>query len=146
MSTDEKVTADIVQTLKDGEHGYAQAADQLADSAPSATVQRLREFSQQRASFAAELDQMAAAYGDDIDESGSLAAAGHRGWMKLKDALTGSDSTAVLGACETGDEHAVTEYEKALDEDISEGLRTVLSRQLHDIRAAHATVSALATK
>ena len=72
---------------------------------------------------------MAKAYGDQIDKSGSVAAALHRGWMSLKDAVTKSDTKAILEVAKQGEDHAVTEYEKALGEDISDGLRIVLQRQ-----------------
>ena len=87
-------------------------------------------FSQQRAGFYAELQGMAKDYGDDIEESGSVAATLHRGWLSLKDALAGSDPKGVLDAAEQGEDHAVKEYEKALEADISPALREVVQRQL----------------
>lgn len=143
MSTDEKVTKDIVQTLEDGKEGFASAADKLADSTDPELALTFREFSRQRSEFAAELRNLAGAYGDDANESSSVAGAVHRGWMALKDALTGSDPKGVLSAAEQGEHHAVSEYEKALNEDISDGLRQVLTRQLADVRAAYDTVRAL---
>ncbi len=137
MSTDKKVTKDLIQTLEDGKNGFAEAADKLAESDRPDLAASFRTLSTQRAGFSAELEQMAAAYGDDIDESGSVAAAVHRGWMTLKDALSGSDPKGVLDASEQGEDHAVKEYQKALDEDISADLRTVVARQFADIKAAH---------
>ena len=119
MSTDEKVTKDIVQTLEDGKEGFASAADKLADSDSPEMAASFRGFSEQRATFASELRALADAYGDDAAESGSIAGAVHRGWMSLKDALTGSDPKGVVKAAEQGERHAVDEYEKALGEDIS---------------------------
>ena len=140
MSTDEKVTKDIVQTLEDGKEGFASAADKLADSDSPEMAASFRGFSEQRATFASELRALADAYGDDAAESGSIAGAVQCGWMSLKDALTGSDPKGVVKAAEQGERHAVDEYEKALGEDISAGLKAVLERQLVDVRAAHETV------
>ena len=53
----------------------------------------------------------------------------HRGWLSLKDALTGDDAGAVLKAAATGEDHAVSEYEKALEMDLSAGFREVVARQ-----------------
>jgi uncharacterized protein (TIGR02284 family) len=89
---------------------------------------------------------MAESYGDAIEESGTAAAAVHRGWIALKDALTGSDPEAVLRAALQGEEHAVREYEKALDEDLSPPLREVVTRQLEQIRAARDQVKVLAER
>ena len=85
---------------------------------------------------------MAASYGDQVEDKGTVTAKLHRGWMSLKDALSGG-GTGVLDAAGEGESHAVTEYEKALKEDISGGLRTVVERQLADIRSAKAEVDAL---
>lgn len=144
MSTDARVTKDLIETLQDGEDGFAKVADQVADGDTPDLGPALRGFSEQRARFRAELEELARGYGDDIDESGSAAGAVHRGWIALKDALTGSSPKAVLKAAETGEEHAVSEYDKALQEDISPTLREVVTRQRSEIIAARDQVKALA--
>lgn len=142
-STDETVTKDLVKTLEDGEKGFAQGAEKLEETDAPDLARTFREFSAQRASFSAELRGLAADYGDKIDESGSAAAAVHRGWMSLKDALSGSDPKGVLDAAEQGEDHAVKEYRKALDADISAELRSVVQRQSTEVKAAHDRVKAL---
>ena len=83
-------------------------------------------------------------YGDDVDESGSALAAVHRGWLSLKDALTGDKPSGVLDAAVSGDNHTVSEYEKALrEDDLSDGFRTVIQRQHGEIVAARDEVKAL---
>jgi len=143
MSTDENVTKDLVETLEDGEEGYAKAADKLAESDTPELAARFREFSQQRAQFSSELRAMAQNYEDRVVESGSVAAAIHRGWMGLKDALTGSDPKGVLDAAEQGEDHALKQYDKALKSDISPNLRSVIERQRADVKMAHDTVRSL---
>ncbi len=137
MSTDRKVTKDLIETLEDGKKGFEAAADKLADTNRSDLAPKFRELASQRAQFSADLERMAAAYGDDIDEDGSVLAAAHRGWMALKDALSGSDPDGVLDAAEQGEDHAVAEYKKALDADISADLRTTVQQQYTAIQAAH---------
>ncbi len=143
MSTDRSVTKDIIQTLEDGKDGFARAADRLADSDRPDLSEKMRAYSEQRAAFSAELEAMAADYGDDIDQDGSVAAAVHRGWMAVKDAITGSDPKGVLDAAEQGEDHAVSEYRKALEQDISPNLRTVIETQFADVKNAHDEVKAL---
>ena len=63
--------------------------------------------------------------------------------MAVKDAIAGSAPDGVLDAAEEGEDHAVSEFEKALTQDVSSGLRTVVQRQLNKIRAAHGQVKAL---
>lgn len=154
MSTDKAATKDLVQTLEDGKDGFVKGADKLGEldqgetaagqAGQSSMASTFREFSEQRSGFAAELQAMAADYGDDVDRSGSVAAAVHRGWMSLKEALSSSDAKAVLDVAKQGEDHAVSEFEKALEQDISPELRDVVQRQLTDIRAARDTVAALA--
>lgn len=143
MSTDRRVTKDLIETLEDGKQGFAQAADQLTDSDRPELSTTMRHYADQRARFSTELELLAATYGDDIDEDGSAAAAVHRGWMVVKDALTGSDPEGVLDAAEQGEDHAVSEYQNALEQDISPKLRSVVERQLAEIRSAHDEVKQL---
>lgn len=143
MSTDRKVTKDLIQTLEDGRKGFTEAADKLEDTNRADLAPRFRELAAERAIFSAELEKMAAAYGDDVDEDGSVLAAAHRGWMSLKDVLAGSDPDGVLDAAEQGEDHAVSEYEKALKADISPDLLQTVQRQFIGIKAAHDDVKRL---
>ena len=113
MSTDAKVTKDLVQTCKDGEEGFAKAAAKLAESGRTDLAGQFREFSEQRSQFVSELEGLATNYGDDAEKSSSVAAAIHRGWMTVKDKISGSDVDGVLDVAEQGEDHAKSEYAKA---------------------------------
>ena len=143
MSNDAAVTKDLMQTLEDGRDGFAAGAEKLEKDGEAALAQTFRELGAKRGQLSDELQKIAASYGDHIDESGTVAAKVHRGWMAVKDALSGSDPDAVLDAAEQGEDHAVSEYEKALTEDISPEFKSVLQRQLTEVRAAHDQVKAL---
>ena len=142
-STDEKVTKNLIETLEDGKAGFTKAAERLAGTDRPDLAPRFHEFAAQRGQFADELRELAAQYGDRIDEEGSLAGSLHRGWMTIKDAVTGDGPEQVLGAAEQGEDHATTEYEEALAEDLSPHLRTVVERQQRDVVSAHDEVRAL---
>lgn len=144
MSIDAKVTKDLMQTVEDGRNGFADAAAKLADTDRPDLAPRFRDFSEQRSAMYTELETLAASYGDDLDEDGSVAAALHRGWMSLKDALTGSSADGVLDVAEQGEAHAVSEFRTALDEDLSPELAEVVRRQLVEITAVHDEVKRLA--
>lgn len=143
MSDDEKAAKELVETLRDGERGFADAADKVRDSEHPEWAETLQRLSQQRAGFRREIVDLGHQYGDDVDESGSIAAAVHRGWLSLKDALSGDDAGAVLTAAVTGEDHAVSEYEKALGMDLSDGFRQVVARQHGEVVAARREVAAL---
>ncbi|GAA2747201.1 hypothetical protein GCM10009868_35680 [Terrabacter aerolatus] len=143
MSDDAKVAKDLVETLKDGEKGFTSAAEKLRDSDRAEWATTLQRLAEQRAGFRREIVEMGHEYGDDVDESGSAAAALHRGWISLKDALTGDDAGGVLGAAVKGEDHAVSEYEKAEKADLSAGFREVVARQHAAVVAARDEVKAL---
>lgn len=143
MSVDERVTKDLIETLEDGKVGFNRAAERLAEDNRADLASRFREFSSQRDEFAQELRSMAASYGDDVKESGSAAGALHRGWMAVKDAVSGSDPDGVLDAAEQGEDHAVSEYRKALDEDLSPDLRSAVERQYGTVKQTHDEVRSL---
>lgn len=144
MSDDQKAAKELVETLEDGERGFAQAADKVRDDEHPEWASTLQRLSDQRAQFRREIIELGHAYGDDVDESGTVAAALHRGWLSLKDALTGDDTEAVLNAALTGEDHAVSEYEKALQQDLSDGFREVVSKQHAAVVAARDEVKGLA--
>lgn len=143
MSTDEKVAKELVETLEDGQKGYATLAERLSGDEHAEWAQTMQRLSQQRRQFADEIVAMGHAYGDDVDRSGTATAALHRGWLALKDAVTGDDPKGALGAAVTGEDHAVSEYEKALDADLSDGFRAVVQRQHQAVVAARDEVKAL---
>ncbi|MFL6156356.1 MAG: PA2169 family four-helix-bundle protein [Marmoricola sp.] len=143
MSDDNSVAKELVETLRDGERGYASAAEKLRGSDRAEWASTLQGFSEQRAGFRREIVELGHEYAEDVDESGTAAAALHRGWIALKDALTGDDAGSVLGAVETGENHAVTEYEKALQGDLSDGFRAVVTLQHAAVVAARDEIRAL---
>ena len=122
---------------------FAKGAEKLAQTDRPELATTFRRYSEERATFVDELRVLAQAYGDEMKESGTVTGALHRGWMTLKDALAGSDPTGVLDTAEQGEDHAVKEFDKALQADISPTLRTVVARQASAVHAAHDHVRAL---
>jgi uncharacterized protein (TIGR02284 family) len=132
------VIEDLVETLEDGKEGFSRVAEKLREDGHGDLADKMTEFSEQRARFAGELRTYAANAGVEIDEEGSAGGALHRGWISVKDALTGDDPHAVLAAAEEGEDHAVEEYEDALEEEgLSDDLRDLISRQAADVKSAH---------
>jgi uncharacterized protein (TIGR02284 family) len=144
MSSDEKTTSDLIETLKNGEEGFRKAAEKLAEGPRADLSAEFVTFSQQRARFSAELAELAKSYGDDVPVRSTVPGAVHRGWMAVKDALTGDSPQAVLKAALTGEDHAVGEYEDAVKADISDGLRAVVTRQLTEVSSTRDRVKVLA--
>jgi uncharacterized protein (TIGR02284 family) len=136
-----KILEELVETCRDGQEGYRDAADHVTDS-------NLRHFfneqSLSRAGFAGELEQELIAAGKhDPNRSGSASAAMHRAWIDLKSALGGGDH-AILTSVESGEDSATSSYKKALQNpNLPENLAAAVRRQLASIEAAHDHVRSL---
>ena len=112
LSTSEfiDVINDLIETCKDGEKGFREAAEALQNS--SITTLFL-EFAQQRAQYASELQARVAKLGETPETAGSAAGAMHRGWINLKSAISGKNDKAIIDEAETpGEDIAVQAWQK----------------------------------
>src|SRR6266403_1884932 len=135
MKNQDKIIDDLIETLKDGQEGFKQAAEGVKDPQLKAVFD---EYSRQRARFAVELRSKAQSADERESEiSGSAAGALHRGWINLKSALTRGDDHAILAECERGEDSAVEEFKKAIDDNLSAQLHEIVSRQYTEIKKAH---------
>lgn len=135
---------ELIKTLEDGRDGFAKAADRLTSNSASDVSQRFREFSAQRGAMADELRRCAQLEGFEAAQTGTVAGAMHRGWIAVKDALTGDDAAAIISAAEQGEDHAKSKFRDALsDNDLTPSVRSVVESQAMRVEAAHDYVSAL---
>jgi len=130
MKDQNKIIDDLIETLKDGQEGFKQAAEGVKDPQLKSLFD---EYSRQRANFAMELQGEARSMGESEPEtSGSAAGALHRGWINLKSALT------------RGDDHAILEeFKKAVNNGLSAPVQQIVSRQYAQIKDAHDRVKHL---
>ena len=126
----------LIETLKDGQEGFRQAAEAVKDSALKSLF---NEYSMQRSQFAGALQNEAICLGEpQPEDSSSFSGSLHRAWINLKSAISNGDDHAILAECERGEDSAVNEYKKAMeDEELSAPLRNVLSRQYAQVKSAH---------
>lgn len=137
------IVESLMATLQDGRKGFRRAAEQLQDDGHGELATEMEELSQQRERLIRELRTETRVHAAFEEDSGSAAGALHRGWMTLKDALTGDDPHAILAAAERGEDHAKGEYQKALEEHLPDDLREIVVRQAAEIETAHDRVKAL---
>src|SRR5205809_5014872 len=131
----------LIETLKDGEKGFKEAADAVKDPQ---LKNLFREYSQQRSRFANELQSQAQALGESKPETTSSAAGAiHRAWINLKSAVTSGDDKSILSECERGEDSAVHEYEEAIQDGLAGAAREIVSRQFVEIKSAHDRVRQL---
>lgn len=130
----------LIQTCKDGQNGF-KAASEGIERSDLKTV--FYEFSQQRAEFAGVLQELVRSLGGDPEDSGSVSAAVHRGWMDIKSLVTGKDEGAILNECERGEDYAKEAYTEALKERLPANVTDIVAQQSHAIVAAHNRVRSL---
>jgi uncharacterized protein (TIGR02284 family) len=122
----------LIETLKDGQEGFKQAAEGVKDSQLKSLFS---EYSQQRSRFAVELEGQARSLGEpDPETSSTIAGALHRAWINLKSAVTSGDDHAILAECERGEDSAVEQYDKAMADNLSAPLREIVARQYAEIK------------
>ena len=135
MKNQNEVIDNLIETLKDGQEGFKQAAESVKNPQLKSLF---NDYAQQRVRFIVELRSKAQTPDErEPDVSGSATGALHRGWINLKSALSRGDDHAILAECERGEDSAVEEYQKALNDDLSAPVREIVSRQYAEIKATH---------
>jgi uncharacterized protein (TIGR02284 family) len=141
MNKQNDVIDNLIETLKDGQKGFEQAAEAVSDPKLKSLFSN---YSQQRSRFAAALQSEARRNGETEPETSSSATgAMHRGWINLKSVITGGDEHAILAECERGEDSAVEQYKKALEDGLTPAAQELVSRQFTEIKAAHDRIRSL---
>lgn len=131
----------LIETCKDGHEGFRAAAEAVNDVDYKSLFV---ELSMQRQQFATELQALVVALGTQPEESGSVSAALHRGWLDLKAAIAQGKPHAILEECERGEDSAVAAYREALEHDnIPGNILELIERQFMGVKAAHDRVRTL---
>ena len=129
------VLDELIETLKDGQQGFRQAAESVSDPKLKSLF---RDYSNQRSRFVTALRTEARKFGEkEPDNDSSAAGALHRGWINLKSTVTGGNEHAILAECERGEDSAVEEFQKAVQDELPPALQEVVLRQYGEIKAAH---------
>ena len=132
---------DLIETLKDGQEGFRQAAEAVEDPELKSLF---NECSLERARFVGELQSEGVALGESKPEdSGSTAGALHRSWINLKGAIAKHDDHAILEECERGEDVALHHYRKALEKDLPPEVRSLVARQCAGVQRNHDQIRAL---
>ena len=129
----------LIEVNRDAQRGFQEASEKLN---ALDLKDFFREQSRARVHFVGELQPEVRLLGSEPEDTGSVAAVLHRGWINLKSALGGGDH-AILAATESGEDHAVGVYERALKETLPAHLRVMIERQYHSIKQAHNKVKVL---
>ncbi len=143
-STNEKtisVLNDLIETCKDGQHGFKTAAEDAKDAELSRIFSN---YAAQRAQYIRELQEQVRILGGDPDKSGSVSGTLHRGWINLKAAMSKNEPHAVLAECERGEDAAVANFRDATNNlYLDAETRALIERQAAGVQEAHDRVKQL---
>lgn len=131
---------DLVETNKDAEEGFRNAAENVNDSRLSTIF---NECSRERAQMASDLQIEVTRIGGKPQKSGSVAGAVHRGWISIKSTFTGKSDHAILEEAERGEDAAVKAYQNALAEELPTDIRSIVQEQYQKVQKSHAEIRSL---
>jgi uncharacterized protein (TIGR02284 family) len=124
----------LIETCRDGEEGFKTAAEGVRNGE---LKELFNSYSRQRANFAGELQDEVRRLGGEPEESGSVTASLHRGWMDIRAAVTGGEESSILAECERGEDAAMSSYRSAFNVDLPANVRQIVERQFAEIKEAH---------
>ena len=133
----------LIETAKDGESGFEAAAKDCSDADLKHVFM---QFSRERGKFVAELQSFVEKKGEESEQSGTLTAAVHRGWINLRSSLSARDNLAVLEECERGEDYAVQQYQDAVLKQQLGSAAVVVERQRDQVVKAHDQIKNLRDK
>jgi uncharacterized protein (TIGR02284 family) len=134
------VIEDLIETSKDGQKGYQDAASHVKRSDLKTYF---NEQSLERSRFAGELEAELIRFGKpDKKVSGSVSASLHRAWIDTKVSL-GAGDKAILESVEAGEDNAKKSYQKALSSSLPGNLLEIIRRQASSVQRAHDKVKSL---
>ena len=136
----ESVLNELIETSMDGEKGFVKATEDAHDAELKALF---TECAQRCREGAAELQSQVRAQGGSPKKTGSAAAALHRGWISLKEAVSSREDKAILEECERGEDYAKAQYRKALEQNLPADVRAIVERQYQGVIANHDRVRTL---
>jgi uncharacterized protein (TIGR02284 family) len=131
------VLNDLVETCKDAEQGFRTAAEGVGKDGDAELRTLLNAYAQQRARFAAELQNEVLHRGGDPAKSGHVSAGFHRSWMNLKAAVSANSEASIVEECKSGEDAAMRNYEAALKKNLPSDLFRIVEEQYAEIKQAH---------
>jgi uncharacterized protein (TIGR02284 family) len=134
------VLQDLIETSKDGQKGYQDAASHVKRSDLKTYF---HEQGLERGRFAEELNAELIRLGkSDEKPSGSVSGALHRAWIDTKVSM-GAGDKAILESVEAGEDNAKEAYQKAVTGDLPENIAQIVRRQAASVQQAHDKVKSL---
>lgn len=129
----------LIATTLDSVKGYRDAAERSDNSTHE---QFFRQMSEERSRVASDLQSHVRSLGGDPETESSTAGAAHRGWLDLKDKVTGRDEEAIVSEVERGEDYIKEKFENAIaDDELGAATRGTLEKCFESIRKGHERAS-----
>ncbi len=124
----------LIQYNTDAFNGFREAAEDINNL----RVQTLfRELANERSDLARELQNYVHCNGEEAEQDGSMMAAVHRAWIKVRSVINGEKVFPVLCEAERGEDHIKAAYEEVLKDTAGSAVNDVLTRQYAIVKAGH---------
>jgi uncharacterized protein (TIGR02284 family) len=133
----------LIRYNLDSATGFTEAAENI-DNIEIANL--FRTLGSERQELASELQSHVDFNGEQPVDSGSVIAAVHRAWIKVRGALNGGDALPILCEAEKGEDYIKAAYEEVLTETGGSAMNDVLSQQYAKVKAGHDRVRDLRDK
>lgn len=126
---------ELLETLKDGQKGYAEAMTDVEDADLKETF---KKYAAQRSSYITELEDQMHKLNLHPEEESSITGTIHRAFINLKGLVTSKDRHSILAECERGEDYAKAAYEKAQKvQDVPAALKSIIEKQAAGIKQGH---------
>lgn len=133
----------LIANVFDSADGYRTAA-RNAENPRYATL--FSELASSRLSLATSLQDEVSALGGNPEDEGTALAAAHRGFLRLRDAVTGGSDQSVLAELDRGESYLTEKFDAALAADgLSETVRTTISTAAQRVHRDHDRIEELRT-
>ncbi len=131
---------DLIETSKDGEYGFRRCAERVEAPGLKQVLGRRADECQKAAT---ELQTIISQLGGTAETGGSALGAVHRGWVSVRDVLSGNSDLAVLEECERGEDAALDRYRTALEDSLPPHVRNIVERQYEGVKRNHNQIRTL---
>jgi uncharacterized protein (TIGR02284 family) len=132
---DIKILNSLIETTLDSADGYNQAASNAKNPQYKDMFSR---WASDRRQVVTELQSEVRSLGGNPEDDGSILAAGHRTFLRLRDTVTRADDTSVVDEVERGEDFIKAKYEEALeDDDLSSEVRDAVARAYGSVKTGH---------
>jgi uncharacterized protein (TIGR02284 family) len=138
---DIKILNTLIETTLDSADGYSEAAKKAGNSSYKNLFE---QWGAERRQVVASLQDQVRRLGGTPDDDGSVLAAGHRMFLRLRDTVSTKGDESVIDEVERGEDFIKAKYEAALkDDELSASVRDAVSQAYSSVKAGHDQASRL---